>query len=980
MPKNIFPIIGLHCASCKLLIEKMVGKVEGVKSVNVNYATEKMSVEFDEKVTNIKEIKEAVSKAGSYKLITDTEGSTVLASPPEAKKMQEHDNNTEQMKGMNHDHAKNLKQVEYLNLKKKVIITGVVALPFLIIMIWMILRFLGIVDGSHAPLGYLELDQFQYKINLFFVLQFFLATPILFWSGSQFFSSTWSALKAKVANMDTLIALGTTTAWTFSSIVTFFPNIFSDIEVDVFYEASVFIVFFILLGRLLEARAKTQANDAITKLLELQAKEATVVRDGKEISVPLSEVVKGDVIVVKPGEKVAVDGVIIDGASTIDEAMVTGESLPVSKKVDDSVIGSTINKTGTFRFRAERVGSDTMLSQIVKMVEEAQGTTAPIQKLADKISGIFVPFVISFAIMVFVFWMFIATNVGLLEESGSLLQLSVYIATTVLIIACPCALGLATPTAVMVGTGKAAGKGILIKDAQALEAAHEIDTIVFDKTGTLTKGKPEVTNFEILDSNIKLKVTQIANAIEKLSEHPLSKAITNYVEDELNEIKNDIKVSDFKAVEGRGVYGLIEDEKVFIGNKRLMDEEGIVLDLELKQKADKFISQGKTTVFMSIAGVNVAISAIADTIKPESKVAIAELHKLGIKVIMLTGDNKKTAEAIAEQLDIDEILAEVLPGEKAQKIKELQKNTDSVIAMVGDGINDAPALAQANIGIAMGTGTDIAIESGDIILVKGTLDKVIETIKISRLTMSIIKQNLFWAFGYNLISIPIAAGILYLPFGILLSPIVASAAMAFSSISVVLNSIRLKSLTEKNKILSDIGFYTFIGVFVLVVGSFALLLNNSTEINAQADTHDDEIHFHAAFQIYVNNELQDFSESKYMHFAPCSLEEEEEHNYKDVKDRIHLHNNVGNVTHIHDEGVTWLDLFKSLGIKDYISEQAIFISNGEIRTNLLESEIEEYEIVVIGFDTSIDEEILKTNMVTQREILNAEADIENCGS
>lgn len=781
----------MHCASCKLLIEKMVSKLDGVKSVNVNYATEKMTVEFDESKTNVSEIKSAVSKAGSYKLIENDAGEMVLASPPEAHMSDAKRMHMDHNGSGHHDHAAMLRKEEYQKLVRKTKLVGLGVLPFLVIMILMVLKSVGAINLDHAPLGFLYLDQFNFKINLFFLLQFLLATPILLWGGSQFYASTWSALKARAANMDTLIAMGTTTAWLFSSVVTFFPGAFDDLKVDVFYEAAVFIIFFILLGRVLEARAKGQANDAIKKLLELQAKEATVIRGGKEVKVAVSEVMKGDIILVRPGEKIPVDGEITEGESTIDESMVTGESLPVTKSIGANVIGSTINKTSTFQFKAEKVGSDTMLSQIIKMVEEAQGTTAPIQKLADKISGIFVPAVILIALVAFVFWLALAGQMGLVSDSVDKFQLAIYIATTVLIIACPCALGLATPTAVMVGTGKAASKGILIKDAQALELAHKINTIVFDKTGTLTKGQPEVTDFVAGKGADLPKLHAIAYAVENLSEHPLSNAIASYSQDK--SARTDLKVNGFKAIEGKGVSGEVGEGSVLLGNLRLMQEQKVDLDQALETQAEEFTMQSKTPIFMAINKKLVAVFALADTIKEESKQAVEKLHALNIKVVMLTGDHHKTAEAIAQQLGIDEVIAEVLPGDKASKIKQLQSESEGqIVAMVGDGINDAPALAQADIGIAMGTGTDVAIEAGDIVLVKGTLDKVIETIQLSQTTLGIIKQNLFWAFGYNVIAIPVAAGILYPPFGILLSPIVASGAMAFSSVSVVLNSLRIK--------------------------------------------------------------------------------------------------------------------------------------------------------------------------------------------
>ena len=799
MDKQIFPIIGMHCASCKMLIEKMVRKLNGVSSVNVNYATEKMTVEFDEKKVSIADLTAAVAKAGSYRLISDADGKTVLASPPATKKIQhQHQAHaSHKMSANRHDHASALKREDYLKLRRTVIAVGVGSLPFFAIMIMMTASFFGLGQRMESPLGLLTVESISYSINLFFLAQFLLATPIVFIGGRQFFVSAWQALKARAANMDTLIALGTFVAWAFSSVVTFAPQLFDTVKADVFFEAAVFITFFILLGRLLEARAKGQANDAIKKLLALQAKEARVVRDGQEITIPIDQVIVGDNIIVKPGDKIPVDGVIIEGSSTIDESMVTGESLPTEKKVGDQVIGSTINKVGSFIFTAEKIGRETMLAQIIKMVEEAQGTTAPIQKRADAISAVFVPIVIVTSIIAFLFWFFIAPIFGLTDDVGSLLQFSIFVATTILIIACPCALGLATPTAVMVGTGKAATHGILIKDASALEGAQQIKTIVFDKTGTLTKGSLEVTDFKVVGNLEEKIILSYALVTEKLSEHPLSQAITKFSENKVG--KSNLKVDSFSAIEGQGITAMVENNLVFLGNKRLLDEKNIVLTKELEESAHQLSEEGKSIAYMSVAGKLAAIFALADVIKEESKKSIDQLHRLGIKVVMLTGDNEKTARAIARKLNIDDVVSEVLPQDKVAVIKKLQSELgkDQYVAMVGDGINDAPALAQANIGIAMGTGTDVAIETGDIIIVKGTLDKVIEAIAMSRTTLKIIKQNLFWAFGYNVVAIPVAAGILYPFSGILLSPIIASAAMAFSSISVVLNSLRLKSLVQK---------------------------------------------------------------------------------------------------------------------------------------------------------------------------------------
>ena len=768
----------------------MVGKLAGVAEVNVNYASETMTISYDETLVSLQQIGEAVKSAGGYELISSA-NKTVLASPPEAKKMK----GTTSTNMDHKSHASALKKEEYQKLKKTITWVGIGAIPFLLLMVSMLFRSSG-ESMMATPLGYITFSGSTYRIAVLHLLQFILATPILFIGGKQFFTSTWRALKVRAANMDTLIALGTTTAWVFSTLVTFVPTLFGDVASDVFFEATVFIVFFILLGRLLEARAKAKTSDAVKALFELQAKEAVVLRNGEEIKIPVSDVQKGDTIVVRPGEKIPVDGTISHGASTIDESMVTGESIPTEKKVGDTVIGATINKTSTFQFTANHVGSDTMLSQIIKMVEEAQGTTAPIQKLADKVSSIFVPVVISIAILVALFWLFIAPDIGFVPADTSALQLAVYIATTILIIACPCALGLATPTAVMVGTGKAASKGILIKDAEALEKAHSIHTIVFDKTGTLTNGTPKVTEFSMVHNMKREDVLSFAYAVEHLSEHPLSDAIAMFAETSL-EKKSSLDVIDFKAVEGRGVSGIIHGKNILLGNKRLMDEAGVVLNNALTTEATELISHGKTVIYMALEKNHVAVFALADTIKSSSKDAIATLHKMGIRVAMMTGDNKATADAIGKELDIDIIIAEVLPKDKADNIKRLQQETQgSIIAMVGDGINDAPALAQADIGIAMGTGTDVAIEAGDIVLVKGTLDKVIETIHVSKMTLRVVKQNLFWAFGYNIIAIPIAAGLLYPTFGLLLSPIIASAAMAFSSISVVSNSLRLKMLKQ----------------------------------------------------------------------------------------------------------------------------------------------------------------------------------------
>ena len=788
--KKTYPIIGMHCAACKQLIEKMVRKISGVSKVSVNYASEKMIVEYDPNETTLDEISIAVSSAGSYTLVNNSEGERVLASPPEAKKLK---TSSDLPKNSNHNQAAELKQEEYRRLKRKVQIVFIGSLPFWGLMISMLLEWFNPeYMNPLMKLGSITFSTLDYKLNLNHLLQFLISTPLLFWGGRQFFRSAWSAAKVWAANMDTLIVLGTLTAWIFSTYVTFFKSPFH----EVFYEATVFIVLFILVGRLLEARAKQQTNQAISKLMAIQAKEATVLRDEKEIKLPIDQVVPGDVVIVRPGEKIPVDGELLNGSTTIDESMVTGESLPVERTTGDTVIGSTINKSGSFTFKATKVGTETMLSQIIKMVEEAQSSEAPIQKLADKISSIFVPIVISISFITFIFWLFVAPQFGLVGNNVTAFEVALYAAVTVLVIACPCALGLATPTAVMVGTGNAARKGILAKNAESLEIANQIDTIVFDKTGTITKGEPEVTDFFVskdLPELSKLELLQYAYVVEHKSEHPLSNAIEMYSQNFISPSKNNFEVKEFENIEGRGVTATIGAKKIHIGNKTLLEQEGIVITDDFLDQAEKFSKQGKSLVFLTIDKTLHGLFAIADTIKEDSKRAISNLKSLGITTIMLTGDNKITAEFIAQQVEIDKVIADVLPDEKLEAIKALQnKKSSTVIAMVGDGINDAPALAQANIGIAIGTGTDIAIESADIVLVHGNLTKVVEAIEVSRKTLSIIKQNLFWAFGYNIISIPIATGILYPFFGILLSPIIASGAMAFSSVSVVLNSLRLK--------------------------------------------------------------------------------------------------------------------------------------------------------------------------------------------
>jgi Cu+-exporting ATPase len=586
--------------------------------------------------------------------------------------------------------------------------------------------------------------------------------------------------------MNTLIAVGTSAAYLYSVVATVFPSFFKagGIKPEVFFDTSAMIIVLILLGRLLEARAKGQTSEAIKKLAGLQAKTARVIRDGKTVDIPIEEVLVGDEVVVRPGEKIPVDGIVSKGKSAVDESMITGESMPVNKETGDEVIGATINKTGSFQFRTTKVGKDTALAQIIKLVRDAQGSKAPIQRLADVIAGYFVPIVISIAIATFVIWF----NFG--HSPALTIALMNFVA--VMIIACPCALGLATPTAVMVGTGKGAERGILIKGGESLETAHKLDTIVFDKTGTLTKGEPEVTDIITLNALSKEEILKYVASAEKTSEHPLGEAIVKRADERKIEL---LEAKNFNAIEGHGIEAIVDGKNILLGNMKLMRKRQIeVRDLEAK--AEEFAAEGKTPMYVSIKGKAAGLIAVADSLKENSVEAVEKLKKLGLEVVMLTGDNKKTAEAIARKAGIDKVLPEVLPEDKVHEIKRLQSGGRRV-AMVGDGINDAPALAQADVGIAIGSGTDVAMEASDITLIKGDLRGVVSAIELSKRTIRIIKQNLFWAFFYNTAGIPIAAGILYPFFGIFLNPIFASAAMAFSSVSVVSNSLRLRRIKLK---------------------------------------------------------------------------------------------------------------------------------------------------------------------------------------
>lgn len=758
---------GMSCASCAKNIEDAIRAVPGVDACSVNFGAEQATVTYDPRQTDVAALQNAVDAAG-YSAIAMQED--VLAADDDAERQ--------------------TRQAESRELNRKVWTSGIISAI-------LVIGSLPAMTGLSIPFIPMWLHDPW--------LQLVLTAPVQFWCGASFYVNAWKAFKRHTATMDTLVAIGTGVAYLYSLFPTFFPSWFiaQGLRPDVYYEAAAVIITLILLGRLLENRAKGQTSEAIRKLIGLQAKTARVIRNGREVDVPIAEVALGDIVLVRPGEKIPVDGEIVDGSSTIDESMVTGESLPVKKQSGDEVIGATINKTGSFKFRATRVGKDTFLAQIVKMVQQAQGSKAPIQRLADQVTGWFVPAVIAIAIATFIIWFNVMGNV----------TMALITTVGVLIIACPCALGLATPTSIMVGTGKGAENGILIKGAESLELAHKLQAIVLDKTGTITQGKPTVTDFVTVngtaDSN-ELKLLNLAASVERNSEHPLADAVVQYARSqgvEPNEAR------EFDAIAGSGVQGYVSDRLVQIGTYRWMKELGIDTS-QLQQQWDRLEYLGKTAIWIAIDSTVQGIMGIADAVKPSSTQAIRTLQRMGLEVVMLTGDNRRTAEVIAREVGIKRVFAEVRPDQKAEVVKSLQLEkqgsrgagaqgrkkrftTPAVVAMVGDGINDAPALAQADVGIAIGTGTDVAIAASDITLISGDLQGIVTAIQLSRATIRNIKQNLFFAFIYNVAGIPIAAGILFPFFGWLLSPIIAGAAMAFSSVSVVTNALRLRNFHSK---------------------------------------------------------------------------------------------------------------------------------------------------------------------------------------
>jgi len=781
--KLTIPVKGMNCASCAITIRKTLSKVPGVINCDVNYGNEKAKIEFDTSQTTVEELSKKIEPFG-YSLDTsvihqqsDSMEDNSMYKMPDGTMMMNHEMNN--MKGMDHSahlgigQSKEDKLKELDEQKKKLDFVLPITVMTFILMLWDI----GSSSFSWFPRFFLPEELFQ-PISLI------LATIVLFWIGGSFLKEVVTFAKYRVANMYTLVGIGTLTAYSYSTLVTLFPTIraFLNLPNTTYFDVTIVVVGFIYLGKYLESASKLRTGEAIQKLLNLQAKTALVERDGKELEVPIEEVGINEVIIVKPGGKIPVDGVIIEGKSSIDESMITGESLPVDKTMNDTVIGGTINKQGAFKFKATKVGSATLLSQIIKMVDAAQGSRAPIQRLADKISEIFVPAVLIISVITLLAWLIIGSQFMPFSQA---LSLGLLCFVGVLVIACPCALGLATPTAIIVSTGKGAQNGILIKDAESLEKLHKVNTIVTDKTGTITKGKPEVTDIVSLNNLAEDEILKILASLEKRSEHPIAEAIINKAKEKNIELYS---VEDFEIIEGKGLKGKINGQEYFAGNIKLVQDLNLDFD---KSKLDILTGRGETPVILMDQKSIIALVGIADTLKENARDTVAQMHKLGLKVIMLTGDNEKTAKYISSLVGIDEVIAEVLPQNKVEKIKELQAKGD-IVAMVGDGVNDAPALAQADIGIAMGTGTDIAIESAQITLLKGDFSKVLQAIKLSKFTIRAIKQNLFWAFAYNIVGIPLAAGLFYPFFGLILNPAFAGLAMAFSSISVVSNSLRLK--------------------------------------------------------------------------------------------------------------------------------------------------------------------------------------------
>ena len=758
----MYRIRGMHCASCASIIEKSLGKVAGVHAIEVNPGTENAKVSFDETKTGPEQLSKVIEPLG-YSLVVPTNA-------PTAAEMGMSESEHAAHLGLNQTKAEKL--TELYAMRVKVLTVMPMAAVAAVIMAWTILIEFGRLPAL-APV-------WSQSLNAALAV---MATYALFVVGKPYLLGVYRFLRYGAANMDTLIGIGTSAAYLYSIAVTFFSEAlrpYINIEVT-YFDVAIVVIAFITFGKYLEANAKIKTGDAIEKLLNLQAKTALVLREGKEIEIPVDQVVHGDLIIVKPAGKIPVDGVLTEGSSYVDESMVSGEPVPVEKNAGDRVVAGTLNTTGAFTFKATKVGSETLLAHIIKMVEDAQGSKAPIQALADKISGVFVPIVLVIAFVALASWLFFgASSLGFAQA----LSYGLVSFVGVLVIACPCALGLATPTAIIVGVGKGAREGILIKDASTLETLHTVTTVVVDKTGTITKGKPELVSFKNLSDKSDTDILAVLASLDNKSDHPISHAVVSYAREKNIRF---LPVEGFEALKGKGLVGTIEGVQYHVGSARLAAERGASLD-----SLEKETSEGKTPVILTAGGRTLAVALVADAVKPEAREAVAALHALGIQVVMLTGDDARTAAFIAKEVGIDEVVAEVMPEDKLRTIQELQAK-GRVVAMAGDGINDAPALAQADVGIAMATGTDVAIESAGITLLHGDISKLVKAIRLSKFTMRGIKQNLFWAFAYNIVGIPLASGVFYPVFGWLLSPVFAGFAMALSSVSVVGNSLRLKT-------------------------------------------------------------------------------------------------------------------------------------------------------------------------------------------
>ena len=766
---NTYRIKGMHCASCAHISEKTFKKTEGVHLAEVNYGTETAKLSFDEGKTSVQHLSKKIEPLG-YSLVVPTTHST--GSGPSAESMGMSQSEHAEHLGLNQ--SKTEKLAELKDMRNKVISVIPLTIISTFVLGWDISAQFGLI----SEMSYFWSEFFHHLLPV-------IATYTLFVVGKPYLLGFYRFLRYGKANMDTLIGIGTSVAFLYSFIVTAFEESlkpFINVEAT-YYDVTIIVIAFIAFGKYLEARSKIKTGDAIEKLLNLQAKTALVIRDGLETEIPIDQVVHGDLVVIKPAGKIPVDGAVVSGSSYVDESMVTGEPMPVSKKIGDSVVSGTINTSGVFTLKATKIGSETMLARIIKMVEDAQGSKAPIQALADKISSVFVPIVLVISVVSLGLWLLIGTQYLGFSQALSFGLVSF---VGILVIACPCALGLATPTAIIVGVGKGASEGILIKDAGTLEKLGKVNVVVVDKTGTLTRGKPELVSIQNSSSKTDNELISILASLEKNSEHPIAHAIISYADEKKINLTTANK---FDAIKGKGVQGEIDGVLYYVGNSKLIQELGLSFDAE---SIEKETTEGKTPIIIATKEKILGVVMVADAIKPEAIEAVKNLHKLGIKIVMLTGDDKNTAEFIAKQVGIDEVVAEVMPEDKLNKIKELQSQ-GKIVAMAGDGVNDAPALAQADVGIAMATGTDVAIESAGITLLNGDISKLVKAINLSKMTMRGIKQNLFWAFIYNIVGIPLAAGLFYPIFGWLLNPVFAGFAMAMSSVSVVGNSLRLKS-------------------------------------------------------------------------------------------------------------------------------------------------------------------------------------------